>query len=420
MPTIRSLTLLTILFLTLPQSIYGQGERRAFTTSMPGTADFSSWGASGGLDGVDGADAICQTLAAEASLDNPQNFVAWISDTSDDAYCRLHGLSGKRSNNCGLGSLPVDAGPWLRTDDYPFADAAPWVFGSTGTVWGPLAVNEHGAALPVQPNGNFVFTASSSMGILQDNSARSTCEDWTTTSATPNQTMTGRAQSTTGLWSTTIQLEHQCQCDGSCHLYCLERLSGPAIVAGGPRIRLAFISSAFGPGDFTLWGAATPGITDPLLAADSICQNLALNESLENASTFKAYLATDTETAASRFLWDGPWWRVDGLQFTNSLADFADGTAISTLHQREDGIYGTYRIWTGKDGPTCNNWQDSSDSTKARIGYSAESGPLQTSGIDYDCDFSHRIYCLSDMPVPLVFGDGFESGDTSLWSAALP
>ena len=49
-------------------------------------------------------------------------FVAWLSDDNDDAYCRIHLLTGKKSANCGKAVLPVNAGPWLRTDGFPFAD----------------------------------------------------------------------------------------------------------------------------------------------------------------------------------------------------------------------------------------------------------------------------------------------------------
>ena len=34
---------------------------------------------------------------------------AWLSDSSDDAWCRIHGLDGKRADNCGQPVLPANA-----------------------------------------------------------------------------------------------------------------------------------------------------------------------------------------------------------------------------------------------------------------------------------------------------------------------
>lgn len=67
-------------------------------------------------------DAVCQARATEAGLVNADKFVAWLSDADDDAWCRLHGLTGQVSTNCGQQSLPQAAGPWVRTDGLPFAE----------------------------------------------------------------------------------------------------------------------------------------------------------------------------------------------------------------------------------------------------------------------------------------------------------
>ncbi len=57
------------------------------------------------------ADQHCQTVGATDS-------VAWFSDDSDDALCRVIGESGKLSSNCeGMASFPA-VGPWVRTDGY--------------------------------------------------------------------------------------------------------------------------------------------------------------------------------------------------------------------------------------------------------------------------------------------------------------
>ena len=85
-------------------------ERVAFVTSVTGTADLGSWPESGSAVGAAAGDAICRTLAADAGLANAGTFIAWLSTTTDDAYCRLHGFSGKKSANCGQAELPSVAG----------------------------------------------------------------------------------------------------------------------------------------------------------------------------------------------------------------------------------------------------------------------------------------------------------------------
>ena len=79
---------------------------RVFMTSTTGTGDLSTWADAHGLSGLAAADEICRTRAAAASLADADSYVAFLSDTRDDAYCRVHGLDGKRSDQCGAGALP--------------------------------------------------------------------------------------------------------------------------------------------------------------------------------------------------------------------------------------------------------------------------------------------------------------------------
>src|SRR5690606_10801402 len=58
------------------------------------------------------ADQACRSAA------NSEQVVAWFSDESDDALCRLAGLGGKVTDNCGQDTLPVVEGPWVRADGY--------------------------------------------------------------------------------------------------------------------------------------------------------------------------------------------------------------------------------------------------------------------------------------------------------------
>src|SRR3972149_6970160 len=74
--------------------------RRMFVTSVTGTGDLSSWADAGGLP-------------------NAAGYRAWLSDSIDDAYCRLHNLTGKKASNCGEAVLPAAAGPRWRPAGAP-------------------------------------------------------------------------------------------------------------------------------------------------------------------------------------------------------------------------------------------------------------------------------------------------------------
>ena len=124
----------------------GAATLHAFATSTTGSGDLHSWAevAGTGLSGLAAADAICQTRAAAGGLDAPEEFVAWLSDRDDDAYCRVFGLHGKRADHCGLPADPVGAGPWLRSDGVPFAATIETAL-ADNVVYSTLNVDESGA-----------------------------------------------------------------------------------------------------------------------------------------------------------------------------------------------------------------------------------------------------------------------------------
>jgi hypothetical protein len=70
-----------------------------------------------------------------------------MSDSVDDAYCRILGLSGQVAANCGEASLPTDAGPWIRTDGFAFAGTISQL--TMGVVYAPLRYDEFGSRVPV-------------------------------------------------------------------------------------------------------------------------------------------------------------------------------------------------------------------------------------------------------------------------------
>ena len=136
--SIRSLALSISTLLILTATIGHAAPKVAFITSEVGTGVMSTWTSSGGMAGLDGADQVCRTLAANAGLANPNDFVAWLSDSSDDAYCRLHGLSGRILDPmpCGQLTLPTSAGPWSRSDGTPIVPSGRWSRPSTRSAVG--------------------------------------------------------------------------------------------------------------------------------------------------------------------------------------------------------------------------------------------------------------------------------------------
>ena len=168
----RFVRLFTCLLLSaLVASPLGAVTRHMFLTSVTGTGNLSTWPDAGGFTGLDAADAICQARAAAASLPNAAAYRAWISDSVDDAYCRMHNLGGKRATNCGQPTLPAAAGPWWRTDGKPFGAGLPDLLAPLEQVLNPPSVNEFGVDLQV----GSAWTATGLQGVV----GPATCLDWT-------------------------------------------------------------------------------------------------------------------------------------------------------------------------------------------------------------------------------------------------
>jgi hypothetical protein len=194
--TMRMIGLVTGLLIPLSTAsvISASGERVVFVTSVTGTGELGSWPDAGLAIGTTAGDTICQARAAAAGLANPSNFVAWLSDSSDDAYCRLHKLSGTKSTNCGQSTLPVGAGPWLHTNGMPFGDEIDNLLQPNGVVYTALQVNEFGSAVPSFAG---FFTATQADGTL--NTSRTTCGDWA--SSASQEVTTGAEPKTTHSWT---------------------------------------------------------------------------------------------------------------------------------------------------------------------------------------------------------------------------
>lgn len=389
------------------------GEHRvAFVTSVTGTPDLGSWDDAGGATGLAAGDAICQARAAAGGLANPENFVAWLSSSGDDAYCRIHGLTGKKADDCGQASLPEAAGPWVRTDGYPFAPEIGPLLAPDNAVYTPPRLDEFGA--PVNSFRN-MLTGTDGEGV--STGANRTCEDWTSTESGDGPTI-GSAGSTSRRWT----FWGGAGCDYSfAGLMCMERLPGPVLPAFSHPGRTAFVTSAAGNGDLGSWPEADAG-TSGIEAGDSICRNLAASAGLPLAPSFKAFLSDDATDAIDRFEHDGSWVRPDGVPVAADKAELISESLFTAITVTETGDYlpssVLHLVWTGTnpDGTRsnghCGNWQIGLDAAQGRAGNSTAANAHWTGGNPtnppWDCNDSFALYCLADAGQEVVFSDRFE------------
>ena len=389
--------------------------RYAFVTSVDGTADLGSWPEADPMtSGLEAADSICRNLATAAGLDFPSNFVAWLSDEADDAYCRMHGLTGKKSANCGEPQLPANSGPWVRTDGAPFAPPIEELTSSPFLVFTALGLDE--TQTPVGPTDT-IFTATDPSG--ERHSLATTCSDWTVSNT--DFARGGAVDRTTNGWTNAGSI----RCDRSVRLICLETVPGLPLPLVPPPTRTAFVTSASGPGDLGSWPEADPGTTG-MDAGDSICRNLADAAGLPDAADYVAWLSDGLTNAIDRLTHDGPWQRFDGIPLAENKADLSDGGIYSSVTWTEElEVLGNAGVWTGTTAEgidandNCQGWTSSSDADQGRSGAANSVGTQWTENFIQPCDSTFlSLYCFLD--TALIFADGFESGDIAVWSSSSP
>ncbi len=389
---------------------------RMFVTSATGNGNLGGWPEALGLTGLAAGDEICRTLAGNESLPNATSYVAWLSDASDDAFCRVAGFSGKKATNCGQGAVPV-AGPWVRVDDQPFArDLASLTTGNN--VLYPGFVDETGAKIPTSFT---VHTGTAATGELI--AADRTCGDWISSSpTTPPWSELGGAQLGGQSWTQAAIAS----CNGSARLYCFEPGSGDPLLPYEEPGALVFATSAARSGNLGGWPEAS-GQTG-LAAGDQICRTLAATATLPLAASFVAWLsASQSSTSApDRLPIDGPWKRIDGVEVSATKAGLSalDPNPIlleAPPDQSELGVHVGNQALTGTlvtgafaPGADCDGWTDDSSASPGEYGF-----PIQSTGrwtenpSDVDCSSFYRIYCFGG--VVLLHWDHFESGDLRRW-----
>lgn len=364
-------------------------QRLAFYTSTSGPADLSSWPdvSGSGLSGLDAADAICNARAAAASLGG--NFVAWISDDNDDAYCRVHGLTGKKAANCGQAELPVSAGPWFRTDGKPFSGNIDDLVTSR-VIYNPVKTDEFGSIFDIYRN---YWTGTGQTGAMEPDN----CSNWADSTASETIPVGGTYATvyrfTKGL--------NTLSCSNDLHLLCLETGSNNAMPAPADAGKIVFITSVSGSGNLGSWAQA--GGETGLLAGDNICQELASTSGLSNPANFKAWLSDNTTDAVDRLASDGPWVRVDGVQVAASRSALVNSWLQTSIAVTQEGEYVWHGVWTGtiqggtKSASACSDWT-------MGIGSVGQSGDTSYADDLYwtefftptACNAGFGLYCFED------------------------
>ncbi len=387
-----------------------------FVTSVSGNGDLSTWADSGGVPGLAGADAVCRARATAAGLEGEDLYVAWMSDSTDDAYCRAHGLSGTKASNCGgLPDPPTFAGPWVRTDLHSFGPGIHELLGLHGTVFIPCSIDEFG----VDSMSDFVFTATDLDGEYTPGASLA-CSDWTSSAAVP--VPAGSLTRTTGSWTKFGQIG----CANPAALICLKQADGPPIAPLFNQGALAFMTESFGNGRLEDWPEA--GGQQGLAAGDNICVLRAMAAGLPHPEEFKAWLSTSSVDAGDRFTFGGPWVRPDGVIVAQTKGDLVSGELHSPINQSAFGVYwGNWGVWTGSTGlgagtgAHCVDWTSDASGPQGTDGLANSIDEWSEAFAPQPCSSYGSLYCLSNVPGAIrVFFDGFESGDTIAWSSVVP
>jgi len=370
-----------------------------------------------GLGGLTGADAICDNAATAGGLP-AGDYVAWLSDSTNDAYCRVQGYTGKRSNNCGLGALPAAAGPWVRseaaaTPRKAFAPKIDVLTGPNRFLYYPAVNNESGTEIASATDR--VWTGTSETGEATTN----TCANWTGTGVTGGAGLTHGGSTT---WTRFNSVGADPSCSSSYRLRCME--TGNSTVGLPPRhpistIKRAFVTSTLGNGALTMWPDALTGAnqTVGITAADEICKTRARYVGYTNWANFKAWMSTSsslTELVDRIVTLSTPYVRPDGVVLGATRADMLDGKLAGPWNQTELGTFvqgngeAAGPVWTGSyyygnytSGYNCSAWTSSQSFYQAMLGHhdlldQLAVGNFTGSYYYQNCDQSARIYCVED------------------------
>ena len=154
-----SMAFLSLLFAGLAQAQPPTGPMSFFITSQGS-------GNGGDLDGLDGADEICQNLAE--SVD--QGDLTWR------AYLSTQG------NNAVNARDRIGSGPWFNANGYQVGADLATLHNLMHRISAETGLDEHGRVIPgsfAVPNRHDVLTGSTSEGMAYPSGEDMTCNNWT-------------------------------------------------------------------------------------------------------------------------------------------------------------------------------------------------------------------------------------------------
>lgn len=148
----------------------------------------SAFPACNALIGLPLADCACTQMASMAGLPMPANqYVAWISSSSNDMSCRINGTLSPLVG-C---SIPTGGPTWTTTGGQTVANGYAGLF--SGSLMSPINMTETKAIITSN-----VWTGTNASG-TSGSAATSTCTDWTAASSG----IYGNSGVSTGGWTNT-------------------------------------------------------------------------------------------------------------------------------------------------------------------------------------------------------------------------
>jgi hypothetical protein len=316
------------------------------------------------LGGLDGGDALCNRLAADAGLTG--NYVAFISTTTVNAIDRI----------------PSTARGWVRPDGRPAIDRLSDMFGPKRQLLYPLKLDERGNSLT---GSELVATGTDTNGTSNYN-----CGNWTSTQSGSTPWVNAGVASSSFPNNIFYSFGN---CPNALRYYCFEIDQGaplpPRPTQGN---RLAFVTLNTYPANAGLSGF------------DSACQTEANSSGLPGS--YLALVGTSTKAPLSRFDAGGPpWSRVDGVLLQPAAADlWTNYDVLAPLDVTAAGVYQlySYSVWTGAftlTSPavatqTCGDWSATDAGAYAPTGSIGNSNPSWYGANSQPCNSSQYLYCL--------------------------
>jgi len=302
----------------------------------------------GSFGGVAGADQLCATLAAQASLSG--TYVALLSTTTMSVTARLGTARG-----------------WIRADGLPVADTAADLVG--GRHFYPPNLDESGFRM----NDDLRALTGTSGGV-----AGSTCANYTDTTAGNANASLIHVGGSTFMDNTLVS------CGGASHVYCAGT-SYTAPVTILPQQGAIAFAAPFSP------------VSGGLAGADAACNTAA---SGKLPGTFVALLASSSSSAASRITANPAGWvRPDGVAVAATFNDFIAGKLIAPISVDATGNPVSAReAWTGAaevtvlGTTTCADW--TSPSMVASKGNLSADATFFRNGSGSSCNQNMMLYCL--------------------------